>query len=70
MFLSKFSGLKDHGACVFLFGCFFFALKMMMLQNGFVMGGIFSSYDHFRDLRLNVDNMTYEVCVPFSIKYL
>ncbi|CAA7043170.1 unnamed protein product [Microthlaspi erraticum] len=34
--------------------------EMMMLQNGFVMGGMFSSYDQFRDLRLNVDNMTYE----------
>ncbi|XP_010416196.1 PREDICTED: probable E3 ubiquitin-protein ligase RHG1A isoform X1 [Camelina sativa] len=35
-------------------------LQMMMLQNGFVMGGVVSSYDRFRDLRLNVDNMTYE----------
>ncbi|ESQ27796.1 hypothetical protein EUTSA_v10018747mg [Eutrema salsugineum] len=34
--------------------------EVMMLQNGFVMGGVISSYDHFRDLRLNVDDMTYE----------
>ncbi|CAH2067130.1 unnamed protein product [Thlaspi arvense] len=34
--------------------------EMMMLQNGFVMGGILSSYDHFREMRLNVDNMSYE----------
>lgn len=34
---------------------------MMMIQNGFVMGGMLSSHDHFRDLRLNVDGMSYEV---------
>ncbi|KAL1216841.1 putative E3 ubiquitin-protein ligase HIP1 [Cardamine amara subsp. amara] len=34
--------------------------EMMMLQNGFVMGGLLSSLDHFRDMRLNVDNMSYE----------
>ncbi|CAH8390383.1 unnamed protein product [Eruca vesicaria subsp. sativa] len=34
--------------------------EMMMLQNGFVMGGMLSSHDHFRDLRLNVDGMSYE----------
>ncbi|KAF8111353.1 hypothetical protein N665_0076s0328 [Sinapis alba] len=34
--------------------------EMMLLQNGLVMGGIFSSHDHFRDLRLNVDGMSYE----------
>ncbi|CAN8235000.1 unnamed protein product [Cochlearia groenlandica] len=34
--------------------------EMMMIHNGFVMGGIFSTYDHFRNMRLNVDNMTYE----------
>ncbi|EOA33410.1 hypothetical protein CARUB_v10020494mg [Capsella rubella] len=34
--------------------------EMMMMQNGVVMGGVVSSNDHFRDLRLNVDNMTYE----------
>ncbi|KAF8104724.1 hypothetical protein N665_0169s0008 [Sinapis alba] len=34
--------------------------EMMMLQNGFVMGGMLSSHDHFRDLRLNVDAMSYE----------
>ncbi|XP_019057965.1 PREDICTED: E3 ubiquitin-protein ligase MBR1 [Tarenaya hassleriana] len=34
--------------------------EIMMLQNGFVMGGVFDSHDHFRDLRLDVDNMSYE----------
>ncbi|XP_056846981.1 uncharacterized protein LOC130497799 [Raphanus sativus] len=34
--------------------------EMMMIQNGFVMGGMLSSHDHFRDLRLNVDAMSYE----------
>ncbi|CAE5964044.1 unnamed protein product [Arabidopsis arenosa] len=34
--------------------------EMMMLQNGFVMGGVISSFDQFHDMRLNVDNMTYE----------
>ncbi|KAJ0256418.1 hypothetical protein HA466_0093810 [Hirschfeldia incana] len=34
--------------------------EMMMIQNGFVMGGMLSSHDHFRDLRLNVDGMSYE----------
>ncbi|KAG7659465.1 Zinc finger RING-type [Arabidopsis suecica] len=34
--------------------------EMMMMQNGFVMGGVLSSFDQFRDMRLNVDNMTYE----------
>lgn len=34
----------------------------MMLQNGFVMGRITDSRDHFHDLRLDVDTMSYEVC--------
>ncbi|CAH8359356.1 unnamed protein product [Eruca vesicaria subsp. sativa] len=34
--------------------------EMMLLQNNLVMGGTLSSYDQFRDLRLNVDGMTYE----------
>lgn len=38
-----------------------FSLQMMMMQNGFVMGGVLSSFDQFHDMRLNVDNMTYEV---------
>lgn len=36
-------------------------VQMMLLHNGLVMGGVLSSYDHFRDLRLNVDGMSYEV---------
>ncbi|XP_056849495.1 E3 ubiquitin-protein ligase MBR1 isoform X2 [Raphanus sativus] len=35
--------------------------EMVLLQNGLVMGGTLSSYDHFRDLRLNVDGMSYEI---------
>ncbi|CAN6802117.1 unnamed protein product [Brassica oleracea] len=34
--------------------------EMMMIQNGFVMGRMLNSHDHFRDLRLNVDGMSYE----------
>ena len=34
---------------------------MMMIHNGFVMGEMLGSHDHFRDLRLNVDGMSYEV---------
>ncbi|CAN6938444.1 hypothetical protein HID58_073189 [Brassica napus] len=34
--------------------------EMMLLRNSLVMGGVLSSYDHFRDLRLNVDGMSYE----------
>ncbi|KAF3519349.1 hypothetical protein DY000_02062513 [Brassica cretica] len=35
--------------------------EMMMIQNGFVMGRMLNSHDHFRDLRLNVDGMSYEI---------
>jgi sRNA-binding regulator protein Hfq len=45
------------------------SLQMMMMQNGFVMGGVLSSFDQFRDMRLNVDNMTYEVGSAFLTKY-
>ncbi|CAF2182360.1 hypothetical protein HID58_026987 [Brassica napus] len=34
--------------------------EMMMIHNGFVMGEMLGSHDHFRDLRLNVDGMSYE----------
>ncbi|KAJ0247868.1 RING-type domain-containing protein [Hirschfeldia incana] len=34
--------------------------EMMMLRNGFVMGRAADSLDHFNDLRLDVDNMSYE----------
>lgn len=34
--------------------------EIMMLQNSLLMGGRFDSHDHFRDWRLDVDNMTYE----------
>lgn len=34
--------------------------EMMMLRNGFVMGGTTDSLDHFHNLRLDVDNMSYE----------
>lgn len=37
-------------------------MQMMLLQNGLLMGGTLSSFDQFRDLRFNVDGMTYEVC--------
>ncbi|KFK40799.1 hypothetical protein AALP_AA2G042800, partial [Arabis alpina] len=43
--------------------------EMMMMQNGFVMGGALSAaHDHFRDLRLNVDNMTYEQLLELGDK--
>lgn len=35
---------------------------MMMLRNGFVMGRTTDSLDHFHNLRLDVDSMSYEVC--------
>ncbi|KAH7549361.1 hypothetical protein JRO89_XS13G0019800 [Xanthoceras sorbifolium] len=35
-------------------------LQIMMFQNSLLMGGRFDSHDHFRDWRLDVDNMTYE----------
>ncbi|XP_010498176.1 PREDICTED: probable E3 ubiquitin-protein ligase RHG1A [Camelina sativa] len=34
--------------------------EMMMLQNGFVMGKITDLRDHYHELRLDVDNMSYE----------
>ncbi|CAL9215398.1 unnamed protein product [Arabidopsis halleri] len=34
--------------------------EMMMLQNGFVMGRITDSRDHYHELRLDVDSMSYE----------
>ncbi|XP_010476962.1 PREDICTED: uncharacterized protein LOC104756132 [Camelina sativa] len=34
--------------------------EMMMLQNGFVMGRISDLRDHYHELRLDVDNMSYE----------
>ncbi|KAL0797920.1 hypothetical protein Bca101_053094 [Brassica carinata] len=34
--------------------------EMMMLRNGFVMGRTTDSLDHFHNLRLDVDNMSYE----------
>ncbi|EOA38056.1 hypothetical protein CARUB_v10009526mg [Capsella rubella] len=34
--------------------------EMMMLQNGFVMGRITDLRDHFHELRLDVDSMSYE----------
>ncbi|CAH8252684.1 unnamed protein product [Arabidopsis lyrata] len=34
--------------------------QMMMLQNGFVMGRITDSRDHYHELRLDVDSMSYE----------
>ncbi|KAJ0106462.1 hypothetical protein Patl1_19186 [Pistacia atlantica] len=33
---------------------------IMMLQNSLLMGGRLDSHDHFRDWRLDVDNMSYE----------
>ncbi|XP_022573664.1 uncharacterized protein LOC106445358 isoform X1 [Brassica napus] len=36
-------------------------LQMMMLRNGFVMGRTTDSLDHFHNLRLDVDSMSYEV---------
>ncbi|KAG2322513.1 hypothetical protein Bca52824_015726 [Brassica carinata] len=42
--------------------------EMMMIQNGFVMGGMLSSHDHFRDLRLNVDGMSYEQLLELGDK--
>lgn len=38
----------------------------MMLQNSLMMGGRYDSHDHFRDWRLDVDHMTYEVCSSSS----
>ncbi|CAN7067133.1 unnamed protein product [Brassica rapa subsp. trilocularis] len=35
-------------------------LQMMMLRNGFVMGRTTDSVDHFHNLRLDVDSMSYE----------
>lgn len=37
-------------------------VQIMMLQNSLIMGGRFDIQDRYRDLRLDVDNMTYEVC--------
>ncbi|XP_031254161.1 E3 ubiquitin-protein ligase MBR1 [Pistacia vera] len=34
--------------------------EIMMLQNSLLMGGRLDSHDHFRDWRLDVDNMSYE----------
>ncbi|CAA7029499.1 unnamed protein product [Microthlaspi erraticum] len=40
--------------------------EMMMVRNGFVMGRIANSRDHFHDLRLDVDNMSYEQLVELG----
>lgn len=55
-------------SCSFLFetfSCSFtvvFALKIMIIQGKRLMGGRVNSRDQFRDWRLDVDNMSYEVC--------
>jgi len=42
-------------------------LKIMIIRGrGIIMGGRLNSHDRFRDWRLDVDNMSYEVRVPFS----
>lgn len=38
-------------------------VQIMLLQNSLLMGGRVDSHDHFRDWRLDVDNMSYEVYV-------
>ncbi|KAL5174693.1 putative E3 ubiquitin-protein ligase RHG1A [Glycine soja] len=35
-------------------------MKIMMLQGSLLMGGQLNSHDHFKDWRLDVDNMSYE----------
>ncbi|KAL0701670.1 hypothetical protein Bca4012_057792 [Brassica carinata] len=42
--------------------------EMMLLQNGLLMGGTLSSFDQFRDLRFNVDGMTYEQLLELGDK--
>lgn len=42
------------------------SLQMMMLQNGFVMGRLTDLRDHYHELRLDVDSMSYEVCFSKS----
>lgn len=37
-------------------------VQIMMLQNSLLMGGRFDMHDRYRDWRLDVDNMSYEVC--------
>ena len=48
--------------CILIFAC---TLKIMMLQGSLLMGGQLNSHDHFRDWRLDVDNMSYEVIFFF-----
>jgi len=42
-------------------------LKIVMLQGSLLMGGQLNSHDQFRDWRLDVDNMSYEVSYFSSI---
>ena len=35
-------------------------VQIMMLQSGLLMGGRVDVHDRFRDMRLDVDNMSYE----------
>lgn len=49
--------------CILIFAC---TLKIMMLQGSLLMGGQLNSHDHFRDWRLDVDNMSYEVIFSSS----
>jgi hypothetical protein len=41
-------------------------VQIMLLQNSLIMGGRFDIQDRYRELRLDVDNMSYEVCCFFS----
>jgi len=43
---------------------FTFYLQIMMFQTRVLLGGM-NMYDRYQDWRLDVDNMTYEVCIPF-----
>jgi hypothetical protein len=45
-------------------------VQIMLLQNSLIMGGRFDIQDRYRELRLDVDNMSYEVCCFFLIKYI
>ena len=40
-------------------------MQIVLFESNFLMGGRPSGHDQYRDWRLDVDNMSYEVCGSF-----
>lgn len=54
---------------MYLFFKFAVCLQIVMLQSSLLMGGRSDGLDRYRDLRLDVDSMSYEVSQFFSFSH-